>query len=199
MEKVIETNKNLKQRNERLYETKLNNMEKAVNDYKSYAKEYTGKYDCDKEDVLKELKNLWNYKQSQERDMLSIRKDIKRTEREIVETKRQLKEWKEFKNTVQYQLGTQIELLRKELGYMNENYEIISNSIKNNLATSIEKIRLNTEEYIQKKNIAAAQVRFVCFGKIRNSFFHSIFYFQYRKRLVILTRMRLKCPKKTNG
>lgn len=87
-----------------------------------------------------------------------LKRDLKKLDREINENKNILLKWTEFRDDIQYKLSTQINLLKKELEDMNENYQIISSSIQNNLVQTVERIKLNTKEVIQKKNKTAAQV-----------------------------------------
>ncbi len=57
---------------------------------------------------------------------LDHRKDIKRTEKEIAAAKKELKYWNDFKTKGSQDLDFQISLLKKELFYMRDNYEIIT-------------------------------------------------------------------------
>ena len=64
-----------------------------------------------------------------------MRRDIKRTEKEISAAKKELRIWIEFKNKGTHELELQKKLLYKELDYMNENFEIISSKSSFNLQT----------------------------------------------------------------
>jgi predicted nucleic acid-binding Zn-ribbon protein len=77
-----------------------------------------------------------------------------------MDQRRELKRWTDFKQTETHRLRTQIELLRKELDEMNDNYDIIASSIKSSLSNTVEKIKQNTEDFIQKKNKSVAKVSF---------------------------------------
>jgi hypothetical protein len=69
--KLLEANRSLKERNERLHESKGNQMNKASSEYKNYRKDLNARTECTKDDVLAELKDLWTFKQGQEREVLS--------------------------------------------------------------------------------------------------------------------------------
>jgi hypothetical protein len=56
----------------------------------------------------------------------AIRKEIKLVEKEISKSKKELKKWTEFKSTGQKQMDTEIKLLKQELIYMTENYELVA-------------------------------------------------------------------------
>ena len=58
-----------------------------------------------------------------------MRRDIKRTEKEISAAKKELRIWIDFKNKGTHELELQKKLLYKELDYMNENFEIKISSL----------------------------------------------------------------------
>lgn len=92
------------------------------------------------------------------RIILDQKRELKNLEREINDNKREMQIWTDFRDYGQYHFSTQIRLLKKELDDMTENYNIISSSIKRNLNNTLDNIKLNAEETIQRKNISAAQV-----------------------------------------
>lgn len=55
-----------------------------------------------------------------------IKKEIKKSDKEINNSKRELRSWHDFKNRGTHDINTHIKLLKKELADMNDNYEIIS-------------------------------------------------------------------------
>lgn len=184
LNKLVETNQNLRQRNRRLQETRLYNMERASDEYKSFSRDFNSRENCAREHVLNELKDLWRFKLNEEKSVIGyppttyctftirshifdgilpiwkgLKRDLKRLERDINDEKRELHTWTEFRDHGQHQLSTQIRLLKKELEDMNANYKIMSESIRSNTANTIETIKSTTEESIQKKNKSAAQVQ----------------------------------------
>lgn len=87
-----------------------------------------------------------------------MKRELKKLERDINDEKNELQIWTDFRDNGQHQLATEICLLKKELEDMTENYTIISDSIRNNLVSTLENIKVTTEESIQRKNKSAAQV-----------------------------------------
>ncbi|CAF0728239.1 unnamed protein product [Brachionus calyciflorus] len=157
LNKLVERNFYLKERNDRLNQAKEQNIRKALQDYKNYTNEINSRKRCERDDVLCELKNLWAFKESLDKDLLEIRKDIKNTEKEISKSKRNLKYWHDFRKSGSDELEAQIYLLKKELADMNENYEIISNTLRNSTKSTIDQIKRNTEDVIEKKNKIVAE------------------------------------------
>jgi hypothetical protein len=54
----------------RLSETRERDMAKAIDDYRTYNKEINSKSVCDKDQVIEEMKNVWKYKQTKEKELL---------------------------------------------------------------------------------------------------------------------------------
>lgn len=72
LNKLVEINQNLTQRNRRLYETRVYNMERASEEYKSFNKQVNAKEQCSREEVINELKDLWRFKLSEEKNLISM-------------------------------------------------------------------------------------------------------------------------------
>lgn len=70
MSKLVEKNQNLRERNARLIQTKEHNIQKALDDYKNFTTEINSRKRCDKDEVISEMKDLWKFKQSQEKELL---------------------------------------------------------------------------------------------------------------------------------
>jgi hypothetical protein len=68
---LAEKNQNLKQRNQRLNQTKENQMKRTLDEYKDYTKRIQTEKRCEKEEVMAEMKDLWNFKQGEEREVSS--------------------------------------------------------------------------------------------------------------------------------
>ena len=68
---LSEKNQNLKQRNQRLSQTKDAQMKRTLNEYKEYTKRIQSEKRCEKEEVMEEMKDLWNFKQGEEREVSS--------------------------------------------------------------------------------------------------------------------------------
>ena len=66
-----EKNQNLKQRNHRLSQTKDAQMKRTLDEYKEYTKRIQTEKRCEKEEVMAEMKDLWNFKQGEEREVSS--------------------------------------------------------------------------------------------------------------------------------
>ncbi|RNA33129.1 coiled-coil domain-containing 83-like [Brachionus plicatilis] len=126
LNKLVERNFFLKERTDRLNQTRLQNIHKAMTEYKTFTHQLNSQPRCERDDVIIELKNLWTFKSSLNKELVEIKKQIKNTDKEISQSKQALKYWTNFKNQGTKDLDTQIYLLKKELADMNENYEIIS-------------------------------------------------------------------------
>jgi hypothetical protein len=70
--RLHELKKNLKQRNERLSQTRETYFKRTLDQYKNDTNDFRSKRECNKDDVLNELKNLWRFKSQQEKEILSI-------------------------------------------------------------------------------------------------------------------------------
>ncbi len=70
--KIYDLNRSMKQRNERLNKTKESNVRRTLDQYKEDTNEYRSKQPLNKDHVLAEMKELWRWKQSQEREIASI-------------------------------------------------------------------------------------------------------------------------------
>ena len=68
---LYEKNLNLKQRNQRLSQTKEIQMKRTLDEYKGYTKRIQTEKRCEKEEVMAEMKDLWNFKQGEEREVSS--------------------------------------------------------------------------------------------------------------------------------
>lgn len=126
LNKLVERNFFLKERTDRLNQTKIQNIQKAMSDYKSFTHQLSSQPRCERDDVITELKSFWSFKSSLNQELNDLKKEIKKTDNEICQSKQTLKYWTNFKNHGSKDLDTQIYLLKKELADMNENYEIIS-------------------------------------------------------------------------
>ena len=65
-----EKNENYLQRNNRLKETRDHYLRKAIKDYKNLNNETDKQEKCEKEDVLKEMKNLWNFQKQLDDELI---------------------------------------------------------------------------------------------------------------------------------
>lgn len=81
---------------------------------------------CEREEVVNEMKTLWNLKKEQSDDISVIKRDIKKLDKEISHSKKELKRWTDYKATGRSNLETHITLLHEEIVSMKANYEIIS-------------------------------------------------------------------------
>ena len=122
----------LKQRIERLKETRDYHFNKAFEDYMEFKSKNDQMTPCDKDEVISEMKELWKVRKQQEQSVIDLRNKIKQTSKEIKSESRVLAEWNEFVAKGRHELDTKIMLLSNELNYMEENYVIISS--KYNLA-----------------------------------------------------------------
>ncbi len=121
-------------------------MNKALEDYKTFSNQFNSRKKCEKDEVVVEMKKLWDFKKDQEKELLSIiqinqinqsiiilfvnykgiRKEIRKTDKDITAARKELKKWDDFKNIGTKDLANQIRLLKKELDDMTDNYNIIS-------------------------------------------------------------------------
>ncbi len=67
---MTEKNENYNQRNDRLKETREFYLRKAIKDYKTLNIETDKQEKCVKEDVLKEMKNLWNFQKQLDDELI---------------------------------------------------------------------------------------------------------------------------------
>ena len=67
---MTEKNENYNQRNDRLKETREFYLRKAIKDYKTLNIETDKQVKCVKEDVLKEMKNLWNFQKQLDDELI---------------------------------------------------------------------------------------------------------------------------------
>jgi hypothetical protein len=67
---LTEKNENYNQRNDRLKETREFYLRKAIKDYKTLNIETDKQEKCVKEDVLKEMKNLWNFQKQLDDELI---------------------------------------------------------------------------------------------------------------------------------
>jgi hypothetical protein len=67
---LTEKNENYNQRNDRLKETREFYLRKAIKDYKTLNIETDKQVKCVKEDVLKEMKNLWNFQKQLDDELI---------------------------------------------------------------------------------------------------------------------------------
>ena len=124
--KETEKKHNLEQRNERLRETKEFNFHKAFDDYRQFKDGIRMQRPCEREEVVDEMKSLWNLKKDQSDDISVIKKDIRKLDKEISHSKKELKKWTDYQATGRSNLDTHIKLLQEEIVSMKANYEIIS-------------------------------------------------------------------------
>lgn len=71
LKKLREINQNLAQRNQRLELTRNYNFNKATDEYKTYNRDVNSRKLCTRDEVLQELKDLWRFKLSEEKSVLS--------------------------------------------------------------------------------------------------------------------------------
>ncbi len=69
---MYDFNRSMKLRNERLTKTKENNVRRTLDQYKEETNDYRSKQLLNKDHVLDEMKDLWKWKKSQEREIASI-------------------------------------------------------------------------------------------------------------------------------
>ena len=69
---MTEKNENYIQRNDRLKETREFYLRKAIKDYKNLNVETDKQEKCVKEDVLKEMKNAWNFQKQLDDELIGI-------------------------------------------------------------------------------------------------------------------------------
>ena len=69
---LSEKNENFNQRNERLKETKDFYLKKAIKDFKNLTNETDKQKKCEKEDVLNEMKDLWNFQKQLDDELIGI-------------------------------------------------------------------------------------------------------------------------------
>jgi hypothetical protein len=69
--KMYDLNRSLKLRNERLSKTKEVNVARTLQQYKTETNDYRSKQSLNKDHVLAEMKELWKWKQSQDREIAS--------------------------------------------------------------------------------------------------------------------------------
>jgi hypothetical protein len=46
-------------------------MNKALEDYKNFSNQFNSRQKCDKDEVMIEMKKVWDFKQEQEKELLS--------------------------------------------------------------------------------------------------------------------------------
>jgi hypothetical protein len=162
--------KALTDRLSRLRETKNNQLKKTCDDYRLYNKTKNEEKFVTDDDVIDELKLMWQIKKQNDIEIQSIKKDIKQCEKEILSVRKDVKYWKEFKMNGQHHLDTQIKLLKQELIDMKQNFEIISAKIAENIDVTIDKIQKNTDETIDRKNKTAAEVKHLIYNNLDSQF-----------------------------
>ena len=125
---VTTVNNELRAKNAKLGEKREENMNKALRDYRAFFKQLHASHadDVDNFAIQNELKDMFNMNQAQARELIGIRKEMRRTDREIDEAVGELRVLDNFKVNGRLDLDNQIRLLRKELADMNENYSIIT-------------------------------------------------------------------------
>lgn len=70
LNKLTEVNQNLRQRNKRLQETRQYNMNRAIEEYKQFNKDFNAREVCSRDQVLNELKDVWRFKLNEEKAVI---------------------------------------------------------------------------------------------------------------------------------
>lgn len=154
---LAEKNENYNQRNDRLKETREFYLRKAIKDYKNLNDETDKQEKCVKEDVLKEMKNLWNFQKQLDDELIDLRIQIKQKENSISQTKKDIKMWNEFNAKGKHEIQTQIKLLKQEVDDMKFNFDIMSKYFASELEYTRVFITKDTDETVAKEHKQAAQ------------------------------------------
>jgi len=124
--RLTEKKYQLDQRNQRLSDTLTMNFSKAFDDFRQFKDSLRLQKPCEREEVVTEMKTLWDMKNRQEEEITADKSAIKVVDREIHAAKKELKKWTDYKETGREYLDTHIRLLKEEMVSMGSNCEVIT-------------------------------------------------------------------------
>ena len=124
--RLTEKKYQLEQRNQRLSDTLTMNFSKAFDDFRQFKDNVRLQKPCEREEVVSEMKSLWELKKRQEEEVAEDKSAIKVVDREIHGAKKELKKWTDYKESGREYLETHIKLLKQEIVSMGSNCEIIT-------------------------------------------------------------------------
>lgn len=156
--KLTERKYQLEERNQRLKDSRDINFKKAMDDLRQYKDGARMQTPCERDEVIVMMKTLWLLKQEHEDEIVKLKKEIKVLDKEIHVQKKELKKWTDYRDQGRSKMEAHIQLLKEEITSMNDNFEVVKTSLRENLVHSMEDIDKNADETIKRKQEIAAEV-----------------------------------------
>jgi len=156
LKELSEKNSHFQQRNKRLTETRDYYIQKTIQENKEFLDQIDKQDKCEKQHVLKEMQNFWDFKKGLEDQIIDIKTQIKDVENDIVTQKREIRFWNYYKQKGRSEYDMQIRLLKQEIDQMNENFEIMADHIQSSLVNTKDIIEKSTAETVIKEHKSAA-------------------------------------------